>query len=88
MLHARREADRATVRGDTTAVPAREVSIEDGEVDWEDGIGLVRRVRRIVVETTVPAGGVVRMPVRSRLEQAVVLERVGGCVGQPPTESP
>jgi hypothetical protein len=86
-LHARRAADRATVRGDTAAVPARELSIEEGEVHWEDEVGLVRRVRRIVVETTVPAGGVVRFPVRSRLEQQGVLERVGGCVGQPPTES-
>jgi hypothetical protein len=82
VLRARREADRATVRGDTSAVPAREVSVEDGEVDWEDGNGLVRRVRRIVVETAVPAGGVVRLPVRSRLEQEVVLERVGGWCGE------
>lgn len=79
-LHARQVSDHAAVRGDTTPVPAREVAVEEGEVDWEDARGLVRRTRRIVVETEVPAGALVRLAVRSRLEQAVLLERAGeGC---------
>ncbi len=88
VLRTRAETDQAMVRGDTTRVPARQITVEDGEVAWDAGRGLLRRVRRIVVETAVPAGGVVRLPLRSRLEQEVVLERLGDCVGQPPTESP
>jgi hypothetical protein len=45
-------------------------------VDWDPAGGLLRRTRHIVVETSVPAGGPLRAPLRSRLEQDVVLERV------------
>jgi hypothetical protein len=79
-LRSRGEASRATVRGDTIAVPASETTTEDGQVAWDPVQGLLRRDRHIVVETTVPAGGPLRQPLRSRLEQAVTLARVGvGC---------
>jgi hypothetical protein len=71
------ESRRATVRGDTTAIPARQVTVEQGEVDWDATVGLLRRTRHIVVETSVQAGGPLRAPLRSRLEQDVVVERVG-----------
>jgi hypothetical protein len=45
-------------------------------VNWDPRAGLLRRTRHIVVETSVPAGGPVARPVRSRLEQDVRLERV------------
>jgi len=77
-LRSRGETDHATVRGDTTAIAARQVTVEDGRVDWDAKVGLLRRVRHIVVETSVPAGGRVRQPLRSRLEQEVRLVRVGG----------
>jgi hypothetical protein len=77
-VHQRTEADQATVRGDTTRLPARQVTVEDGQVDWDPAIGLLRRVRRLVVETSVPAGGPLRQPLRSRLEQEGTLVRVGG----------
>jgi len=75
-LRSRSEVDRATVRGDTTAIAARQVTVEEGQVDWDPAGGLLRRTRHIVVETSVPAGGPLRAPLRSRLEQDVVLERV------------
>jgi hypothetical protein len=65
------------VRGDTTAIAARQVTVEQGQVDWDATAGLLRRTRHIVVETSVPAGGPLRAPLRSRLEQDDVLERVG-----------
>jgi len=80
-LRARAEADRATVRGDTTAIAARQVTVEEGQVDWDAAEGFLRRTRHIVVETSVPAGGRVRAALRSRLVQDVVVERVGP--GQP-----
>ena len=39
-------------------------------------MGLLRRVRHLVVETSLPAGARVPQPVRTRLEQDVRLERV------------
>jgi hypothetical protein len=76
-LRSRSEASRATVRGDTTAIAARQETLEEGQVDWDAAAGLLRRTRHIVVETSVPAGGPLRVPLRSRLEQDVVLEQVG-----------
>jgi hypothetical protein len=75
-LRARTESDTATVRGDTTTLAASEVMAEEGQVDWAPDLGLVRRVRRLVVETSVPVGGPVRQPLRSRLEQEVRLVRL------------
>jgi len=80
-LRSRTENDRATVRGDMTSIAARQVTVEEGEVVWDPTVGILRRTRHIVVETSVPAGGPLRAPLRSRLEQDVVLERVraAGC---------
>jgi hypothetical protein len=87
-LRARAESDEATIRGDTTSVPARQLTVEEGQVDWDPALGLLRRARRLVVETSVPAGGPLKQPVRSRLEQQVSLVRLrGGTCGQN-SESP
>ncbi len=75
-LRARTATDRATIRGDTTRVAARQITVEEGEVAWDDRLGLQQRVRRIVVETSVPAGGPLRQPLRSRLEQQGSLVRL------------
>jgi hypothetical protein len=80
-LRSRTQADRATVRGDTTAIAAHQVTVEDGRLDWDPKRGLLRRVRHIVVETSVPAAGPVRQPLRSRLEQDVRVSRVAGSCG-------
>jgi hypothetical protein len=86
-LRARTEAQLASVRGDTLSVPAHQVTLEEGQLDWGARVGLVRRVRHIVVESTIPAGGPVPQAVRSRLEQDVTLTRVTP-VGSRPTACP
>ena len=75
-LHARTEVAQATVRGDTGSIAARQVTVEDGRIDWDPWVGLLRRVRHLVVETSVPASRRVPQPVRSRLEQDVRLDRL------------
>lgn len=77
-VRSRGETWHAPVRGDTITIAARQVTVEDGYVDWSPRVGLLRRVRHIAVETSVPAGGPVRQALRSRLEQNVSLVRVGG----------
>jgi len=81
-LRWRGQTDHATVRGDTTSIAARQVTVEDGRVDWSPTAGLLRRIRHIVVETSLPAGGPIRQPLRSRLEQDVSLVRVGRRCGR------
>ena len=80
-LHSRTESRQADVRGDTLALPASQTTEEEGRVAWDPSRGLLRRERHIVVETSVPAGGPLREPLRSKLEQTLVLEREGGFCG-------
>ena len=87
-LRARAETQVASVRGDTLSIPAHQVTIEEGQLDWAPRIGLVRRVRHIVVESTIPAGGPVPRAVRSRLEQDVRLSRITVPVGSRPGACP
>lgn len=68
-LRLRSRSDTAAIRGDTTRLPAVEVTTEEGQVDWDSERGLLRRTRRLVIETSVPAGGPLKLPFRSRLEQ-------------------
>ncbi|HET7470559.1 MAG TPA: hypothetical protein VFJ81_12830 [Gemmatimonadales bacterium] len=75
LLRTRAQTDTAAVRGDTMQLPATEVTTEAGEVDWDAERGLLRRTRHIVIETTVPAGGPLKLPLRSRLEQQADLVR-------------
>jgi hypothetical protein len=74
-LRSRAEVNQATVRGDTGSIAARQVTVEDGRLEWDARVGLLRRVRHLVVETSVPAGGPVAQPVRSRLELDARLTR-------------
>ena len=74
-LRAQSRAGTAAIRGDTTSLPAAEVTEEDGQVDWDPERGLLRRSRHIVIETSVPAGGPLKLPFRSRLEQEGELVR-------------
>jgi len=79
-LHSRTESRQADIRNDTLALPASQITEEEGRVAWDPDRGLLRRERHIVVETSVPAGGPLKQPLRSQLEQTVVLERAGdGC---------
>ncbi len=77
LLRSTSRTDTAAVRGDTIQLPATEVTTEVGEVDWDTERGLLRRTRHIVTETTVPAGGPLKLPLRSRMEQQTELTRGG-----------
>lgn len=65
----------AATRGDSLAVPHRQVSEESGSFVWHPTLGILRRDRRIVVQTAVLVSRTVRRPIRSRLEQRVVVHR-------------
>ena len=75
-LASRAEEREAVPRGDTLPIPLRQSTEEQGDVYWSPQAGLVRRTRHIVTEATVPSGGRVRQPVRSRIEQRVELTRM------------
>jgi hypothetical protein len=62
-------------REDSTQVPHKQVSEERGTFVWHPTLGLVRRDRKIVLETTVPVSRSVRRPVRSRVEQQISVTR-------------
>ena len=81
LLRSSSRTDTAAVRGDTIQLPATEVTTESGEVDWDAERGLLRRTRHIVIETTVPAGGPLKLPLRSRMEQQAELTRGGLACG-------
>ena len=72
----RRRRSEATPRGDTVPVALAQTSSEQSTLLWDLGNGLIARRREIEVETTIPAGGRIRAPVRSRLVQHVTLTRL------------
>jgi hypothetical protein len=75
-LEARSEARETVPRGDTVAIPIEESTVEQGGIFWSPVVGLVRRTRDITVEATIPSGGRIRQPVRSRIVQHIVLTRL------------
>ena len=75
-LRSRAESDEVVPHGDTVPVPVRQTVEEEGDIYWSPASGLVRRLRHIVIQATVPSGGRVRQPVRSRVEQRVELTRL------------
>jgi hypothetical protein len=74
-LEDRREARAAPTPADTLPLKLRQKSEEHGEFVWHPLLGLLRRDRRIVVETTVPPSRSVRQAVRSKVEQQITLVR-------------
>jgi hypothetical protein len=75
-LDARAEASQAMPHGDTVPVPLRQTTAERGDIYWSPVAGLVRRTRDITVDATIPSGGRIRQPVRSRVVQRVELTRL------------
>jgi hypothetical protein len=71
-----RRASEATPRGDTVPVSLAQTSTEEGTILWDPGLGLIARERKIEVSTSIPAGGRIRAPVRSRIVQHVTLSRL------------
>jgi len=75
-LEARAESRAAVPRGDTIPIPVRQTTVEQGDILWSPASGLVRRTRDITTEATIPSGGRIRQPVRSRVVQHVELTRL------------
>jgi len=81
-----REARSASIPQDTVTLRLHQVSTEQGTVVWHPTLGMLKRDREIVVETTVPPSRTVREAVRSRIEQRIEVVRdlrvpVGSCPG-------
>lgn len=74
-LYARGESRVAPTPSDTLPLKLRQVSKERGKFVWHPFLGLLRRERTIVVETTVPPSRTVRQAVRSKVEQRISLVR-------------
>jgi hypothetical protein len=74
-LEVKREARSNPMPNDTAPLRLRQVSREHGTFVWHPLLGLLRRDRLIVVETSVPAGRTIRQPVRSRVEQRITVLR-------------
>jgi hypothetical protein len=74
-LERRTKSGAATTPGDTVPLKLRQTSDEHGQFVWHPLLGLLRRDRTIVVETTVPPGRSVHQAVRSKVEQRITLVR-------------
>jgi hypothetical protein len=74
-LESHREVRSAAMPSDTLPLKLRQRSQERGTFIWHPSLGLLRRDRTIVVETTVPASRSIRQAVRSRIEQRITVVR-------------
>ncbi len=74
-LESRKESRVASAPADTLPLKLHQKTAERGEFVWHPLLGLLRRDRRIVVETTVPPSRTVRQAVRSKVEQRITLVR-------------
>jgi hypothetical protein len=74
-LDSRKESKTAPTPADTLPLKLRQRTEERGEFVWHPVLGLLRRDRRIVVETTVPPSRSVRQAVRSKVEQRIIVAR-------------
>lgn len=74
-LESKRSANSAEPQGDTLPLRLRQTSQEQGTYVWHPLRGLLRRERRIVVETSVPPSRSVPQAVRSKIEQRITVER-------------
>jgi hypothetical protein len=72
----RRRASETTPRGDTVPIALTQTTAEQGTLLWDPQVGLVRWQREITIETSIPAAGRIRAPVRSRVVQHVTLARL------------
>ncbi len=70
------ESRETVPRGDTMPIPVRQTTVEQGTIYWSPKSGLIRRTRDITIESTIPSGGRITQPVRSRVMQQVELTRL------------
>lgn len=61
---------------DTTPFQFQETQEEKGQMVWDAASGLLRWQRTIAAESEVPAGGLLKQPIRASLRQNEVLERL------------
>jgi hypothetical protein len=92
-LEAASETRSAQSTYDTVPLRLHQVSKEQGTFVWHPTLGLMRRERRIVIETTVPPGRAVREAVRSHIEQQISVARdlripPGSCTSGKPLVRP
>jgi hypothetical protein len=76
-LRRRAETSEAVPAGDTVPVPLRQTTVDQSRIVWDPARGLLRRTRETVIEASIPAGGRIRTPVRSRVVQRAEFLRVG-----------
>jgi hypothetical protein len=74
-LEVRTRRRKADAGRDSVPLQLDQTTGERGAYVWHPLLGLVKRERHIVVETSVPAGGAVRQAVRSRVDQRVTATR-------------
>lgn len=74
-LESRKASRAAPTPADTLPLKLRQKTRERGEFVWHPLLGLLRRDRSIVVETTVPPSRSVRQAVRSKVEQRISVVR-------------
>jgi hypothetical protein len=74
-LDIQREIGATAAARDTAPLRLTQVSREHGTFAWHPQLGLIRRDRRIEIETSIPAGSTIRQPVRSRIEQRINIVR-------------
>jgi hypothetical protein len=74
-LEVTRKTRSVPVKYDTVPLTLEQISRERGTFVWHPTLGLLRRERTIVVETSVPASRSVPEPVRARVEQRIRVHR-------------
>lgn len=72
------ERDETRLLSDSSEVRAQRAETEASVLEWSGELGPVRWDREVTVLVTVPAGGPVRQPFRTRIEQQISVERVAG----------
>jgi hypothetical protein len=76
VLRRRTETSEVVPAGDTVPVPLEQITVDQSRIVWDPVRGLLRRQRETVIEASIPAGGRIRSPVRSRVVQRAELLRV------------
>lgn len=82
-LTTRFEGEDVRLLSDSIQVTAHRTETETGVFDWVRDLGVVRWERQIMIDVSVPAGGVVKRAFRTRIEQQALTERLEGSCSAP-----
>lgn len=72
------EREETRLLSDSSEVRAERSETEASVLEWSGELGPVRWDREVTVLVTVPTGGPVRQPFRTRIEQQISIERLAG----------